>query len=94
MARRAAPGPRDRDHLRDGFDLAEEVHRDAFRLADARNRFLRKNQDMRGRLRVDVADGENQIVFVKNRCRNFARDDFFKKCFAHGFSFLIHSFTR
>jgi hypothetical protein len=38
---------------------------------------------MSGRLRIDVADGENQIVFINNRRRNLARDDFIEKRFAH-----------
>lgn len=50
---------------------------------DARDRFLRNDQGMRGRLWLDVAKREHQIVLVNNHGGNFAGDDFFKKSFAH-----------
>ena len=33
---------------------------------DSWQNFLRKNQKVRRRLRMDVADGHDQIIFVKN----------------------------
>jgi hypothetical protein len=62
-------------------NVSEQLPVFSLRLADSRNDFFRKNQNMHGRLRVDVADGENQIVFIDNRRRNLAGDDFFKRVF-------------
>lgn len=50
---------------------------------DARNGFLGDDDDVRGRLRVDVAEGQHDLVFINNRRRDFAGDDFLKKGFAH-----------
>jgi len=52
----------------------------------ARNGLLGNDQNVRRRLRFDVAEREHQIVFINNGRRNFAGDDFFKKCFAHNCS--------
>ena len=50
---------------------------------EARDGFLWKNQDVDGRLRFDVADGEHHAVFINDVRRNLAGDDFFEKRFGH-----------
>lgn len=60
---------------------------------DANHGFFRKDQNVRWRLRIDVAYGEDGIVFKNNLGRDFAGDDFFKQGF-HGalifsFKFLV-----
>ena len=71
-----------------------------FRFSDASNRLLRDNQHMLGRLGIDVAKGEDQIVFVHDCGRDLAGDDFFEKGFAHAAGNLrwsgqkINRFTR
>ena len=53
------------------------------RLGDAWNRLLRNNQNVRRRCGIDVAKGQHKIIFKDNLRRDFARNDFFKKGFAH-----------
>ena len=53
------------------------------RLGDARHGFLGHDQNMGGRLRGDVAEGEDQIIFLNDRGRDFAGGDFLKQRFAH-----------
>ena len=53
-------------------------------LGNARDGLFGNDQNMLRRLGVNVANREHQVVFVNNRRRNFAGDDFFKQGFAHG----------
>ena len=53
-------------------------------LGNAGNHLLGEKQNMHRGLRVDVADGQHKIVFKNDLRRNFPRDDFSKKGFAHG----------
>lgn len=50
---------------------------------DARYRFFGNDQNVLGRLRVDVAKGDHQIIFVNDVRGDFARGDLFKKRLAH-----------
>ena len=52
-------------------------------LGDAGNGFLGNQQYVRGRLRFDVAKGDDEIVFVNNLRGDFARDDFLEQGLAH-----------
>src|SRR6266498_2119922 len=54
-----------------------------FRFGNARNGFLRNNQNVNRRLRFDVVKGENEVIFVNDLRRNFPGCNFFKKSFAH-----------
>jgi len=57
--------------LRDFSGLEQNVSEQSLifslRFGDSRNHFFWKNQDMHRRLWIDVADDENQIVFINNR---------------------------
>ena len=68
-----------------GFEqeMTEEFLVTRLRLGDARNRFLRDDDDVHGGLRIDVAEGENGVVFKNDGGGNFAPGDFFKQGFAH-----------
>jgi hypothetical protein len=61
--------------------VAEQVLVVGLGFGDARDQFFGDNQNVRRRLRADVAEGEDGIVFVNDVRRDFARDDFFKKSF-------------
>ena len=50
---------------------------------NSRNGLLRNNQDVCGGLRLDVAKRDDEVVFVNDLRRYFARDDFFEQGFAH-----------
>src|ERR1043166_1871186 len=55
------------------------------------NRFLRNDQDMRRRLRLDVMESEHQVVFVGNLRRNLPSDNSFEERLGHsGYTFPIH----
>lgn len=54
------------------------------RFRDARNGFARHKHDMSGRLRINVAKRDHQIILVNNGGGYFARGNFFKQGFAHG----------
>lgn len=58
--------------------VAKEFGVLGFRLADARDDGLRHDQKMRGRLRVDVTEGQAPVVLVKNLRGNFPRYDAFE----------------
>lgn len=49
------------------------------RLPDARNRPFRHHQDMRGRLRMNVPEGEDLIVLVNHVGWNLAGDEFLEQ---------------
>ena len=53
------------------------------RFGKARDRFLGNNQDVNGRLRFHVMKRNHLLVLINDLRGNFARDDFFKKGFAH-----------
>lgn len=50
---------------------------------DARNGLFGNDQYVCGGLRLNVAKGEHEVVFVNNLGRDFARADFLKKRSAH-----------
>ena len=50
---------------------------------DARDGFLRDDQDMSGGLGFDVAEGDDFVVFVEDGGRDFSGNDLLKQCFAH-----------
>lgn len=50
---------------------------------DSRKNLLRKNQKMHRRLRLDVFDGQDQVIFVHNLCRNLPGNDLLEQSFAH-----------
>ena len=52
-------------------------------LGDAWDGLLGNDDDVCGRLRLDVAEGEDGVVFKNNGGGDFARGDFFKQGFAH-----------
>ena len=49
------------------------------RLGNSRDHLFRNNQNMHGRAGFDVAQRENQIVFVNNLRRDLSRDYFLKQ---------------
>ncbi len=49
------------------------------RFGNARDGFLRDDENVLGRLRVDVIEGENKVVLVNDLCRNFASNDFLEE---------------
>src|SRR5450756_3225302 len=53
------------------------------RLRDARDGFLGHDDDGRGRLRIDIAKRDHEIVLVHDPRRNLPRRDLFKKGLAH-----------
>ena len=76
------------EFLRDfgGFEqqMAEGLMIFGAGFGEARNRFPGNDQNMRRRLRIDVAEGDDLVVLEDDVRRNFAGDDFFKESFAHG----------
>ena len=52
-------------------------------LGQARDGFFGNHQNVLGRLGIDVAQREHQVVFINDGRGNFPRDDFFKQCLAH-----------
>lgn len=50
---------------------------------NARDGLLGNDQGVGWSLRGDVFEGDDQVVFINDLGRDFARDDFFKKRFAH-----------
>lgn len=50
---------------------------------DAHNGLLGDDQNVGWRLRLDVAEGAHQIIFIDNVRGNFAGDNCFKECFPH-----------
>ena len=69
-----------------GFDQEMAEHLMIFRLrfGDTRNRFPRNHQHVDRCLRLYVLECDHLVVLVNNFCRDFARDNLFKKGFAHG----------
>src|SRR6266850_3766274 len=57
------------------------VFRRGFR--DAGNGLFGNDQNVRRRLRFDILERKNEIVFVNDLSRDFSSDDFFKEGFAH-----------
>ena len=53
------------------------------RFGDARDGFLRDQEDVGWRLRGDVVEADDQVVLIDNPGRDFTRDDFFEKGLAH-----------
>lgn len=52
---------------------------------NARNGFLRDQEDMRGRLRGDVVEGDDQVVLIDNPGRDFTSNNFLEQGLAHKF---------
>ena len=46
---------------------------------DSSDGFLGNHQHVRGRLRVDVVEGKDEVVFVDDVGRDFAGDDFLEE---------------
>ena len=59
-------------------EMAEDLMIFRRGFGDARDRFLRNDQHVLGRLRFDVAKRDHLVVFIKDRGRDFAGDDLFK----------------
>ena len=57
-------------------------------LGDARDGFLRNDQDVSRCFGRDVVERDHEVVFINDLRRDFARDDFFKQGFAHGWDDL------
>jgi len=55
------------------------------RFGNARDGFLRDQEDMRGRLRGDVVEGNDQVVLINNPGRDFTSDDFLEQGLTHTF---------
>lgn len=55
-------------------------------VGDTRNRFFGHDQGMNGSRRLDVTEGDHQVILVNDIRRNFARGDFLEKRFAHDLS--------
>jgi hypothetical protein len=89
------PGFGDPELARDFSSLEQQMAENLvilrFGLRDADDRLLWDNQHMLGRLGIDVAKSQDQIVFINDRGRDFTGDDFLEKSFAHGGSKLRRS---
>lgn len=75
-----------RDFARLEHQVAENLVILRRRFGDAGNGFLRDQQNVRRGLRVDVAKRDDEVVFINNLRRDFARDDFFKQGLVHTLS--------
>lgn len=53
------------------------------RFRDPRDGLLWDQKDVRGRLRGDVVEGDDQVVLIDDPGRDFTSDDFLKQGFAH-----------
>lgn len=66
--------------------LEHQIAQDFFilwtRVGNAGDMFLWDNEHMRGRVRLDVAKGQHEVVFIDNVRGNLAGDDFFEQ--GHG----------
>ena len=51
---------------------------------DPRDHFLRHNQQVDGRLRLDVVEHDAMLILMLDAGGNFTRDDPLKNCFGHG----------
>lgn len=66
---------------------------------DTDNRFFRDDEKMSRGLRIDIVDGDTEIILVKNLSRNLSGDDAFKECHKlfrgdDEFDLLIGSFAN
>src|SRR5690349_7239065 len=54
----------------------------------ANDGLLRDNEDVDGSARFDITNGNYQVIFVNDVCRNLTRNDFFKQrhCHSHYFT--------
>jgi len=50
-----------------------------FRFGNSWDWFLGDDEHVRGRLRIDVIEGENKVVLVNDLCRDFASNDFLEE---------------
>ena len=73
-----------RDFRRLDQEMAEDLMIVGLRLGDPRDRLFRNDQDVDGRLRFDVMERNDLVVFVNNFRGDFPRDEFFEQGFAHG----------
>lgn len=64
-------------------EMPEELLVFRSRFGDARDWLLWDDQNVHRRLRLDVAKGDHQVVFIDDSCRNLAGDDFFEQSLAH-----------
>src|SRR5690348_2935383 len=56
-------------------------------VAQARNRLARNHQQMHRRARIDVLDGDAELVLVHERAGDLARDDLLEQGLGHAASF-------
>ena len=65
-----------------GFEqeVTEQLMIIGFSFGDSRDGFLRDDQDMRGSLRFDVLESQDQVILINDGGRDFARDDFLEEC--------------
>ncbi len=49
------------------------------RLGNARDGFLRDDENMRGRVRIDVIEGQYEVILVNDVCGDFASNDFLEE---------------
>ena len=86
------------EFLRDfgGFEqqMAEGLMIFGAGFGEARTWFLGNDQNVRRRLRLDVAEGDDQVVFEDDVRRDFAGDDFFKQSFAHADGLRVRGRAR
>lgn len=63
---------------RDEKQFAKNCRIRVGRVRETRNNFLRHDQDMYGRLRIHIVEGNGVLVFPDYFGGNFARDNFLK----------------
>ena len=64
--------------------MAERLMISGRGFCDARDGFLGDDKNVRRRFGCDVLERDHEVVFINDLRRDFARDDFFKQCFTHG----------
>ena len=73
-----------RDDARHDEEMAELGFVVGGGFTDAWNKFFRDDQQMNGRLRLDVVDDDAAVVLVLDLGGDFAVDDFLEERFRHG----------
>jgi len=68
----------------DEQEMAEDGFIGGRGVADSRDDFFRNEEQVNGRLRLDVMKSEAEIVFVLDARGNFAGDDTFEQSLGHG----------
>ena len=73
-----------RDPTRGGEEMAEQRFVAGRGFADARDQFLRNDQQVHGGLRLDVVEDDAVFVLVLDLGGDFAIDDFLEDRLGHG----------